>query len=260
MVHTQVVHTVGPKYNQKYRTAAENALHHCYFHCLEEMVEAGHRSIAFCCVHTDKKQYPRQAAAHIVRSLCSLQRRCSGHSRTQPARYTVLSCSNPTARSRQVIRTVRRFLEKYGNKIDALCFTFANAGEKSAYDTVLPLYFPRTKDEQYRAVSLLPKDVGNEWGETVVAERQVLLQPLTLLVVRVLTQNGPFARFELASRTQIRQAVPRWVPLLATSTTNGLNQKWIRPDQKGQLPLPRRNNITSSSSRQNPSALLILRR
>ena len=131
-----VIHTVGPKYNLKYRTAAENALHHCYFHCLEEMVEAGHRSIAFCCVNTEKKSYPPEDAAHII------------------------------------VRTVRRFLERYGNKVDAICFTFANATERRAYDVVLPLYFPRTKAEQYRAVSLLPEDVGNESGETVVAERQ----------------------------------------------------------------------------------------
>ena len=121
-----VIHTVGPKYNLKYRTAAENALHHCYFHCLEEMVEAGHRSIAFCCVNTEKKSYPPEDAAHII------------------------------------VRTVRRFLERYGNKVDAICFTFANATERRAYDVVLPLYFPRTKAEQYRAVSLLPEDVGNE--------------------------------------------------------------------------------------------------
>ena len=57
--------------------------------------------------------------------------------------------------------------------MDTLCFTFANLDEKKAYDKVLPLYFPRTKDEQYRAVPLLPEDVGNEVGETVVAERQV---------------------------------------------------------------------------------------
>lgn len=38
---------------------------------------------------------------------------------------------------------------------------------------ILPLYFPRNKAEQYRAAALLPKDVGNESGETVVAERQV---------------------------------------------------------------------------------------
>lgn len=62
----QVIHTVGPKYNPKYRTAAENALHHCYFRCLEEMVEAGHRSIAFCLVNVEKKAYPPEDAAHIV--------------------------------------------------------------------------------------------------------------------------------------------------------------------------------------------------
>jgi hypothetical protein len=73
----------------------------------------------------------------------------------------------------QIVRTVRRFLERYGNKVDALCFVFANPGEKRAYDVVLPLYFPRTKAEQSSAISLLPVDVGNESGETVVAERQV---------------------------------------------------------------------------------------
>ena len=60
-----VIHTVGPKYNVKYRTAAENALHHCYFHCLEEMVEEGHRTIAFPVVNVDKKGYPVEDAAHI---------------------------------------------------------------------------------------------------------------------------------------------------------------------------------------------------
>eukprot|EP01043_Picozoa_sp_COSAG02_P071716 COSAG02_NODE_13219_length_1424_cov_2.345660_2_plen_145_part_00 len=44
---------------------------------------------------------------------------------------------------------------------------------RSRSPKVLPLYFPRNKAEQYRAVPLLPKDVGNESGETVVAERQV---------------------------------------------------------------------------------------
>ena len=60
-----VIHTVGPKYNIKYRTAAENALHHCYFHCLEEMVEEGHRTSAFPVVNVPKKGYPPEDAAHI---------------------------------------------------------------------------------------------------------------------------------------------------------------------------------------------------
>ena len=29
-----VIHTVGPRYNVKYTTAAENALHNCYRNCL----------------------------------------------------------------------------------------------------------------------------------------------------------------------------------------------------------------------------------
>jgi O-acetyl-ADP-ribose deacetylase (regulator of RNase III) len=132
-----IIHTVGPRYNVRYQTAAENALHHCYFHALEELVDAGLRSIAFCCVNTERKSYPPQDAVHII------------------------------------ARTVRRFLEKYGNKIDAVCFVFQNAAERQPYDDVLPLYFPRSKPEQFRAVPLLPADTGNDFGETVVAERQV---------------------------------------------------------------------------------------
>jgi hypothetical protein len=37
---------------------------------------------------------------------------------------------------RVVIRTVRRFLERYGNKVDALVFVFANPGEQRSYDKV----------------------------------------------------------------------------------------------------------------------------
>ena len=35
-----------------------------------------------------------------------------------------------------MIRTVRRFLERYGNKVDALLFVFANPEEQRPYDKV----------------------------------------------------------------------------------------------------------------------------
>ena len=35
-----------------------------------------------------------------------------------------------------MIRTVRRFLERYGNKVDALLFVFANKEERRPYDKV----------------------------------------------------------------------------------------------------------------------------
>ena len=79
-----IIHTVGPRFSVKYLTAAENALHGCYRRCLEICVEKKIREVAFCVVNTPAKGYPREQAAHIA------------------------------------IRTVRRFLEKYGDKIDTV--------------------------------------------------------------------------------------------------------------------------------------------
>lgn len=59
------------------------------------------------------------------------------------------------------------------NAKDVLTVQCVAVPHRSLLPKILPLYFPRNKAEQYRAVPLLPEDVGNESGETVVAERQV---------------------------------------------------------------------------------------
>lgn len=43
---------------------------------------------------------------------------------------------------------------------------------------MLPLYFPRDKQEEEIAVSKLPADVGDENGETVIDERKIRIKPL----------------------------------------------------------------------------------
>ena len=43
---------------------------------------------------------------------------------------------------------------------------------------MLPLYFPRDKQEEEIAVSKLPADVGDENGETVIDERKIRIRPL----------------------------------------------------------------------------------
>ncbi|KAJ1470021.1 hypothetical protein T484DRAFT_1849467 [Baffinella frigidus] len=35
----KIVHTVGPRYNERYKTAAESALHYCYRNAMELVVE-----------------------------------------------------------------------------------------------------------------------------------------------------------------------------------------------------------------------------
>lgn len=133
-----IIHTVGPRYSEKYRTAAENALHSCYRRSLEILKEHGLRSIAFTVVNTERKGYPRQSAAHIA------------------------------------FRTIRRFLEQYGEGIETVILV-ADPENRAVYQRVLPLYFPRTPAEEELAVTFLPADVGNQLGETVIAERQIRL-------------------------------------------------------------------------------------
>ncbi|KAK4403078.1 protein GDAP2 [Sesamum angolense] len=138
----RVIHTVGPKYAVKYHTAAENALSHCYRSCLELLVENGLRSIAMGCIYTETKNYPREPAAHVA------------------------------------IRTVRRFLEKQKDKIEAVVFCTTTASDTEIYKRLLPLYFPRDKQEEAIAILKLPADVGDENGETVIDERKIRIKPL----------------------------------------------------------------------------------
>jgi O-acetyl-ADP-ribose deacetylase (regulator of RNase III) len=61
-----VIHTVGPRYHEKYRTAAENALHNCYRNSLVLLKENKLRTIAFTVIHSERKGYPPEIGAHIV--------------------------------------------------------------------------------------------------------------------------------------------------------------------------------------------------
>lgn len=49
-------------------------------------------------------------------------------------------------------------------------------GEYLVYESLLPLYFPRDETEEADAASLLPQDIGNEWGEPVEEERKIRIE------------------------------------------------------------------------------------
>jgi len=132
-----VIHTVGPRYNEKYQIAAENALHNCYRNCLQLLVESGGHSIAFSVINSEKRGYPPENGAHIA------------------------------------IRTVRRFLEKYGSPITAVVFCMDTERDYNLYERILWMYCPRDKEEERDALAKLPEDTGNELGETVVEERMI---------------------------------------------------------------------------------------
>ncbi|XP_069035011.1 ganglioside-induced differentiation-associated protein 2 isoform X1 [Lepisosteus oculatus] len=131
-----IIHTVGPKYKAKYRTAAESSLYNCYRNVMQLAKEQGMASVAFCVINTVKRGYPLEDATHIA------------------------------------FRTVRRFLENHGESIETVVFAVTDV-EEPVYKKLLPLYFPRSADEEHRSLPLLPANIGNAEGEPVVPERQI---------------------------------------------------------------------------------------
>lgn len=138
----RVIHTVGPKYVAKYHSAAENALSHCYRSCLELLIEEGLQSIAFGCIYTEAKGYPREEAAHVA------------------------------------LRTLRRFLEKYRNRITSVVFCLSAPSDIEIYRRLLMLYFPRNNFEEDNALLNLPAEVGDENGGATIFERKIRITAL----------------------------------------------------------------------------------
>ncbi|XP_045460962.1 protein GDAP2 homolog isoform X2 [Harmonia axyridis] len=131
-----IIHTVGPKYNIKYQSASENTLHCCYRNVLQKTKELGLHSLGLCVINSVRRNYPPNEGAHIA------------------------------------LRTVRRFLERYGNSIDTLIFVVDNT-DFGIYEVLLPLYFPRSLMEQEASKWQLPADLGGEDGEPLLPDRQI---------------------------------------------------------------------------------------
>uniref|UniRef100_A0A8C9XZS9 Ganglioside induced differentiation associated protein 2 n=1 Tax=Sander lucioperca TaxID=283035 RepID=A0A8C9XZS9_SANLU len=128
-----IVHTVGPKYKAKYRTAAESSLYSCYRNTMQLAVEQSMTSVGLCVVNTAKRGYPLEDATHMAFS--------KTHTRTNTHTQPFYQC-------------VCVFL-------------------KRLYRKLLPLYFPRSEQEERACLPLIPADIGNSEGEPVVPERQI---------------------------------------------------------------------------------------
>uniref|UniRef100_K3WWZ1 Macro domain-containing protein n=1 Tax=Globisporangium ultimum (strain ATCC 200006 / CBS 805.95 / DAOM BR144) TaxID=431595 RepID=K3WWZ1_GLOUD len=138
-----IIHTVGPRYNLKYKNAAENALHMCYRSSLSVAKEENVRTIALSCIYIKRKGYPRDDAAHIA------------------------------------ARTVRRFLEHYRDDFDRVVFCVDSLEDQMIYESILPLYFPRTAEDELKQLSRLASHhLGDEFGEPIIEERKIRIRSL----------------------------------------------------------------------------------
>lgn len=129
-----IIHTVGPIYSEKYRTASEATLHACYRNVLYKARELGLRTVALCDISSVQRNFPADTAAHIA------------------------------------LRTIRRFLEQYRAELVIVCL---ESNARSIYEVLAPLYFPRDQPEERSALWQLPKDIGGLYGEPQLADRQI---------------------------------------------------------------------------------------
>lgn len=94
------------------------------------------RSVALPVINSVRRNYPPDAGAHIA------------------------------------LRTVRRFLEQYMDSITCVVFVLEPC-DLGIYQVLLPLYFPRSLEEQENACWQLPSDIGGADGEPLLPDRQI---------------------------------------------------------------------------------------
>lgn len=131
-----VIHTVGPKYNDKYHTAAESALHSAYLKVMQLARDHKIRSLALCPINSVRRGYPPHEGAHMA------------------------------------LRVVRKIMDKHADDFQLIVFTVTDV-DIGIYDHLMPLYFPRSEQEEEYATFYLPEDNGGSVGEPVIPERRI---------------------------------------------------------------------------------------
>lgn len=116
--------------------AAQNTLNACYRQCMQLLTESGLKTVAVPCFWYSKG-FPLDEQVHVA------------------------------------LRTLRRCIEKLNASLDAVVLVAANATEFELFESLLPLYFPRTDHEARHAASVLPESCWNEWGEVSMEERRI---------------------------------------------------------------------------------------
>lgn len=91
-----------------------------------------------------------------------------------------------------LLGTVRRFLEKYGAAVDLVVFAVEDV-DVGIYELLMPLYYPRSKEEEEYALYYLPKDIGGENGEAYIAERQMRIVERPFQAVEGMFYTIPYA-------------------------------------------------------------------
>lgn len=133
-----IIHAVPPKYQTKYKTAAETALFHTYFRILETMIEHKMRTVVMPTLATVKCNLPFEDNFHMQ------------------------------------LRVIRRILEKKPYDFDKIVILVRNGSRFNAKPFFC--YFPRTKLDEEIACYMLSISIGGPNGEPVIPEREIRIK------------------------------------------------------------------------------------
>lgn len=139
-----ILHAVPPKYQAKYKTAAETALFHTYFRILETMIERKIRTAVIPTLATPKCNLPFDDNFHMQ------------------------------------LRIIRRMLEKKGSDFDRIVISISNG---QPYAKIFFSYFPRTNLDLELACFHLGPTVGGSNGEPIIPEREIRIKPKPAAIV-----------------------------------------------------------------------------
>lgn len=132
-----ILHAVPPKYQPKYKTAAETALFHTYFRILETMIERKIRTVVMPTLATPKCNLPFEDNIHMQ------------------------------------LRIIRRMLEKKGEYFDRILIKVEHV---QPYASLFYCYFPRDKLDEELACYTLDTSIGGPNGEPVIPEREIRIK------------------------------------------------------------------------------------
>lgn len=132
-----IIHAVPPKYQPKYKTAAETALFHTYFRILETLIEKKIRTVVMPTLTTSKCNLPIEENFHMQ------------------------------------LRIIRRILEKKRHEFDRIVIHVEN-GEESLIQYLC--YFPTNQLDEEVACYRLTNSIGGPNGEPVIPEREIRIK------------------------------------------------------------------------------------
>lgn len=137
-----IIHAVPPKYQAKYKTAAESALFHTYFKILELAIEHKIKSLVMLPLVTAKSNLPGESNSNMH------------------------------------LRIVRRLLEKkVASNIEKVLIYVTDCELLEHYRYYYSAYFPSSHQDEEDACYKLQSCIGGQNGEPVIPGREIRIVP-----------------------------------------------------------------------------------